>query len=714
MDKLFVNFLPPWVETNIQPAFYDKESGSVLQQTARMYAKVNCLVRMFNKLSKETKETVDEYIAKFVELKDFVDTYFENLDVQEEINNKLDAMVADGSLEEILESYFNNEIKFIFPQNWTNNINGSGDISLIKAYGKNILMDASVSSYETQVNAFLDSNDAQSLDYVVISHYDGDHMGCIAELITNGYINENTHVYLPAPPSELGIGSTTNEYAVKNALDANNIPYSQPEEGDTLVIEDMTMHFYNNDVDTLVASGWSDYNNYSMIAYIEHLNHHIIYPGDCFEYPLSRLIDKGWVKNTIDLYVVEHHGINYISYNQPDHTPLKFLDHTQPRYSFVPANTVLLHQNNISTNLTTSYLKEIGCKMYGQYISTIQTVFVSNVFNFENVSGTPIKSLSNAYSEPIIYVDASSVVEMPDGSQNKPFRDLPQAIGYCNGLTQNAVIRLADGNYGVLHPDTAKKNISHLKGLRIRIEGNENDNTAVVIKEGLVAYDSSIEVKNVTFECNYRDGIRIFGGNLNCYNCNFTTDQNVVVSNQSNGIFSNTSYVTVNKCNFERLNNGLAPHNDVVHLFESTFDDINIPIRLSTSSIDINKITVGTVNNDDNKWITKTGYCCVNCVYETVWTGSTKTETVSLSKDLAHYDEIEVYVGFSSDPDSWNSVTIHAYPGVGFVKNYNYSAPISKGKLNLKFDANDTDKLTITSDDWVRIIRAKITDAMAG
>ena len=30
MDKLFVNFLPPWVETNIQPAFYDKESGSVL------------------------------------------------------------------------------------------------------------------------------------------------------------------------------------------------------------------------------------------------------------------------------------------------------------------------------------------------------------------------------------------------------------------------------------------------------------------------------------------------------------------------------------------------------------------------------------------------------------------------------------------------------------------------------------------------------------
>lgn len=130
MDKLFVNFLPPWVETNIQPAFYDKESGSVLQQTARMYAKVNCLVRMFNKLSKETKETVDEYISKFVELKDFVDTYFENLDVQEEINNKLDQMAEDGTLQEIITTYIQSNVKWTFDtvsdmQNATNLIDGS-------------------------------------------------------------------------------------------------------------------------------------------------------------------------------------------------------------------------------------------------------------------------------------------------------------------------------------------------------------------------------------------------------------------------------------------------------------------------------------------------------------------------------------------------------------------------------------------------------------
>lgn len=97
----FINFLPPWVETNIQPAFYDKQSGTCLQQTARMYNKVNELVRIAN----EQWETIQDYINQFIELKDYVEDYFENLDVQEEINNKLDAMVNNGTFELLFAKY---------------------------------------------------------------------------------------------------------------------------------------------------------------------------------------------------------------------------------------------------------------------------------------------------------------------------------------------------------------------------------------------------------------------------------------------------------------------------------------------------------------------------------------------------------------------------------------------------------------------------------
>lgn len=112
MENIFVEFLPPWVETGLQPAFYDKESGTVLQQTARMYARVNMLIRMFNKLSKNTKETVEDYINQFNELHDYVHDYFDNLDVQEEINNKLDAMVEDGSFQEIVGDYLIHKLDY--------------------------------------------------------------------------------------------------------------------------------------------------------------------------------------------------------------------------------------------------------------------------------------------------------------------------------------------------------------------------------------------------------------------------------------------------------------------------------------------------------------------------------------------------------------------------------------------------------------------------
>ena len=56
-----------------------------------------------NELTME--ENITTLYNEFVELKNYVDNYFDNLDVQEEINNKLDEMTEDGTLETIIAKY---------------------------------------------------------------------------------------------------------------------------------------------------------------------------------------------------------------------------------------------------------------------------------------------------------------------------------------------------------------------------------------------------------------------------------------------------------------------------------------------------------------------------------------------------------------------------------------------------------------------------------
>lgn len=50
----------------------------------------------------------------FIELKSFVDNYFDNLDVQEEINNKLDNMAEQGILQEIITTYIQSNVAWTF------------------------------------------------------------------------------------------------------------------------------------------------------------------------------------------------------------------------------------------------------------------------------------------------------------------------------------------------------------------------------------------------------------------------------------------------------------------------------------------------------------------------------------------------------------------------------------------------------------------------
>lgn len=83
------------------PLVYD-DSLSYYELLCKVVDYLNKTMENVNKLS----ENFDELQNAFNTLKDYVDNYFKNLDVQEEINKKLDEMASNGTLSNLFARFF--------------------------------------------------------------------------------------------------------------------------------------------------------------------------------------------------------------------------------------------------------------------------------------------------------------------------------------------------------------------------------------------------------------------------------------------------------------------------------------------------------------------------------------------------------------------------------------------------------------------------------
>lgn len=69
------------------------------------YTYIECLIYTYNYLKTEIVPSVNTQNEVIEELKNFINNYFDNLDVQTEINNKLDRMAQDGTLTNLIKGY---------------------------------------------------------------------------------------------------------------------------------------------------------------------------------------------------------------------------------------------------------------------------------------------------------------------------------------------------------------------------------------------------------------------------------------------------------------------------------------------------------------------------------------------------------------------------------------------------------------------------------
>lgn len=159
----------------------------------------------------EVIEIAESLTAAFNELQSFVENYFDNLDVQDEINNKLDQMAEDGTLQEIMGQYLQTTAIWGFDtvadmKASTNLIDGS----FAKTIGFHSLNDGGGATY--RIREVTNEDTVNELDLIAIT-YDNQ---LVAELIKEyplnakqyGAYGDNTHDDTTAIQNLLNVSAT--------------------------------------------------------------------------------------------------------------------------------------------------------------------------------------------------------------------------------------------------------------------------------------------------------------------------------------------------------------------------------------------------------------------------------------------------------------------------------------------------------------------------
>lgn len=216
-------------------------------------------------------------------------------------------LVAEGndSVAEEQKNFADLEVHFIDV--------GQGDATLVKADGHYMLIDAGGNDKGTAIQLYLQKQEVEKLDYLILTHTDADHIGGADVIVTKFEIDT---IFMSDYEKE----NRTYEDLL-NAMEYKNMKFITPEVGAEYQLGKVLF--------TVLAPNatYADSNNSSIALLLENGETSFLFTGDCEEAAEKDILENG-LDIDCDVYKVGHHG-------SADSSNQSFLEAVTPEYGII-------------------------------------------------------------------------------------------------------------------------------------------------------------------------------------------------------------------------------------------------------------------------------------------------------------------------------------------------------------------------------------------
>lgn len=217
---------------------------------------------------------------------------------------------------------------------------GKSDCIVIEAGESVVVNDTADADDAAAICAYLDERERTRIAYLILSHFDKDHIGSAADLISRYEVGcvlmpdyeEDSEAYL----------------ALMRALAETNTAYERLQKDISFTVEGVS--FY---VDAPHESEYENDNNYSLITCVIHEKNRFLLMGDAKKIRTEEFLSSEAAKGRYELIKMPHHG-NYTKNLET------LFETAKPRYAVLTADPERLRVEEETVALLDAY----GCEVY--------------------------------------------------------------------------------------------------------------------------------------------------------------------------------------------------------------------------------------------------------------------------------------------------------------------------------------------------------------